>query len=125
MWHMPVLAPLLCTAASPTPSPFAVKINSVDMRWTCMDSNDCVCKYCTVMPSCMTHIPVNSTHGQHSAFKRCYKPAKPHLCLCFGLAKQVTNTPWGERVTFLFDPAGDVGPKALHVSPFMNMQNTW
>lgn len=32
---------------------------------------------------------------------------------------QVTNTPWGERVTFLFDPNGDSVAKPLHVSPFM------
>jgi DUF1365 family protein len=38
---------------------------------------------------------------------------------------EVTNTPWGERVTFAFDPAGDASPKALHVSPFMDMGNTW
>jgi hypothetical protein len=38
---------------------------------------------------------------------------------------QVTNTPWGDRVTFMFNPEGDVSPKALHVSPFMDMQNTW
>jgi DUF1365 family protein len=45
------------------------------------------------------------------------------LWLLFSL--QVTNTPWGDRVTFMFNPAGDVTPKALHVSPFMDMQNTW
>ncbi|KAK9801897.1 hypothetical protein WJX73_009084 [Symbiochloris irregularis] len=38
---------------------------------------------------------------------------------------KVTNTPWGASVTFLFDPAGQSVPKALHVSPFMDMQNTW
>lgn len=38
---------------------------------------------------------------------------------------QVTNTPWGERVSFVFSPAGDVSPKALHVSPFMDMDNIW
>eukprot|EP00878_Enallax_costatus_P024533 GHUV01026186.1.p1 GENE.GHUV01026186.1~~GHUV01026186.1.p1 ORF type:complete len:306 (+),score=57.17 GHUV01026186.1:617-1534(+) len=38
---------------------------------------------------------------------------------------EVTNTPWGERVTFLFNPEGDESPKALHVSPFMDMNNTW
>ncbi|WIA12448.1 hypothetical protein OEZ85_012483 [Tetradesmus obliquus] len=38
---------------------------------------------------------------------------------------EVTNTPWGDRVTFLFNTDGDVSPKALHVSPFMDMQNTW
>lgn len=38
---------------------------------------------------------------------------------------EVTNTPWGERVTFLFDHRGAVVPKALHVSPMMDMHNTW
>lgn len=38
---------------------------------------------------------------------------------------EVTNTPWAERVTFLFDPAGSRVPKALHVSPMMDMRNTW
>lgn len=38
---------------------------------------------------------------------------------------EVTNTPWGERVTFLFDPQGTHAPKALHVSPMMDMKNTW
>ncbi|XP_021860337.1 uncharacterized protein [Spinacia oleracea] len=38
---------------------------------------------------------------------------------------EVTNTPWGERVTFVFDPSSDVVAKALHVSPFMDMQGSW
>lgn len=38
---------------------------------------------------------------------------------------QVTNTPWGDRVIFLFDPNGQLVPKSLHVSPFMDMRNTW
>ncbi|MCO5563134.1 hypothetical protein L7F22_016770 [Adiantum nelumboides] len=38
---------------------------------------------------------------------------------------KVTNTPWGERVTFLFDPTGDAVAKPLHVSPFMNMSGIW
>ena len=38
---------------------------------------------------------------------------------------EVTNTPWGERVTFNFDPAGQRVPKALHVSPFMDMRGDW
>jgi hypothetical protein len=37
----------------------------------------------------------------------------------------VTNTPWGERVTFVFDPKGQRVQKALHVSPFMDMDNVW
>ncbi|EPS70462.1 hypothetical protein M569_04301 [Genlisea aurea] len=32
---------------------------------------------------------------------------------------EVTNTPWGERVTFVFDPNSDLVAKPLHVSPFM------
>ncbi|XP_060179608.1 uncharacterized protein LOC132609577 isoform X1 [Lycium barbarum] len=38
---------------------------------------------------------------------------------------EVTNTPWGERVSFLFNPNSDVVAKALHVSPFMDMLGTW
>jgi DUF1365 family protein len=47
---------------------------------------------------------------------------------------EVTNTPWGERVTFAFLPAdptnnttkhGQNVPKALHVSPLMDMTSTW
>lgn len=51
----------------------------------------------------------------------CYR-ADMHLERCIA---EVTNTPWGERVTFLFDPAGTHAPKALHVSPMMDMDNTW
>jgi len=39
---------------------------------------------------------------------------------------EVTNTPWGERVVFSFEPEmKDALPKSLHVSPFMDMKNTW
>ncbi|CAN4095932.1 unnamed protein product [Withania somnifera] len=38
---------------------------------------------------------------------------------------EVTNTPWGERVSFLFNPNSDVVAKALHVSPFMDMLGNW
>ncbi|KAG2318983.1 hypothetical protein Bca52824_012196 [Brassica carinata] len=38
---------------------------------------------------------------------------------------QVTNTPWGERVTFVFDPESDVVAKSLQVSPFMDMLGNW
>ena len=38
---------------------------------------------------------------------------------------EVTNTPWGERVRFGFHPGGDVVPKSLHVSPFMDMKGRW
>ncbi|KAK4440176.1 hypothetical protein Salat_0352500 [Sesamum alatum] len=38
---------------------------------------------------------------------------------------EVTNTPWGERVTFLFNPNSDLVAKPLHVSPFMDMLGNW
>ena len=39
---------------------------------------------------------------------------------------QVTNTPWGEKVVFSFEPhMKEPFPKSLHVSPFMDMSNTW
>ena len=41
----------------------------------------------------------------------CYDAAGA-LATCIA---EVTNTPWGERVTFLFDPNKDVVPKSLHV----------
>jgi DUF1365 family protein len=44
------------------------------------------------------------------------------LAICIA---EVTNTPWGDRVTFLFDPRGTSVPKVLHVSPLMDMMNVW
>ena len=38
---------------------------------------------------------------------------------------EVTNTPWGARVTFVFDPGQQAVPKAMHVSPLMDMRSTW
>ena len=38
---------------------------------------------------------------------------------------EVTNTPWGERVVFNFEPNGQRVPKSLHVSPFMDMEGEW
>ena len=51
----------------------------------------------------------------------CYS-CKHELVCCIA---EVTNTPWGERVTFVFSPAGTRVPKSLHVSPMMDMKNTW
>ncbi|XP_042454634.1 uncharacterized protein LOC122038770 [Zingiber officinale] len=47
---------------------------------------------------------------------------KPSLKMCIA---EVTNTPWGERVSFTFSPGSDVAAKPLHVSPFMDMQGNW
>ncbi|KAJ3669976.1 hypothetical protein LUZ60_010300 [Juncus effusus] len=38
---------------------------------------------------------------------------------------EVTNTPWGERVNFVFQPGSDFVAKPLHVSPFMDMMGNW
>jgi len=38
---------------------------------------------------------------------------------------EVTNTPWGDRVQFCFEPSGDVLPKAMHVSPLQDMRASW
>lgn len=46
----------------------------------------------------------------------------PLLVQCIA---EVSNTPWNERVTFVFQPDGQSVRKALHVSPFMDMKNTW
>eukprot|EP00250_Pteridium_aquilinum_P024569 c2925_g1_i1 orf=81-1100(+) len=52
----------------------------------------------------------------------CFDDDETHLSICIA---EVTNTPWGERVTFLFDPNGDTVAKPLHVSPFMDMLGFW
>eukprot|EP01025_Chloroclados_australasicus_P002819 TRINITY_DN10644_c0_g1_i1.p1 TRINITY_DN10644_c0_g1~~TRINITY_DN10644_c0_g1_i1.p1 ORF type:complete len:286 (+),score=16.48 TRINITY_DN10644_c0_g1_i1:70-927(+) len=51
----------------------------------------------------------------------CYNSVQ-ELKMCIA---EVTNTPWGERVVFLFDPNGQRVPKCLHVSPFMDMNAEW
>ena len=38
---------------------------------------------------------------------------------------EVTNTPWGDRVAFPFNPRGDSTPKPLHVSPLQDMRSAW
>ncbi|CAK9199913.1 unnamed protein product [Sphagnum troendelagicum] len=38
---------------------------------------------------------------------------------------EVTNTPWAERATFLFNPGMDQVAKSLYVSPFMDMKGVW
>ncbi|KAI4370966.1 hypothetical protein MLD38_019252 [Melastoma candidum] len=54
----------------------------------------------------------------------CYslKGGTQHLDKCIA---EVTNTPWGERVLFAFNPNSDVVAKPLHVSPFMDMLGNW
>ncbi|GJP71378.1 hypothetical protein CLOP_g2214 [Closterium sp. NIES-67] len=54
--------------------------------------------------------------------ERALLPPAESLAICIG---EVSNTPWTDRVTFLFAPLLDRVPKPLHVSPFMDMQSTW
>eukprot|EP00198_Chlamydomonas_reinhardtii_P007176 XP_001696512.1 predicted protein [Chlamydomonas reinhardtii] len=62
-----------------------------------------------------------SSGGKGAGAKEEAGAAEPKLERCIA---EVTNTPWNERVTFVFDPAGARVAKALHVSPFMDMHNT-
>lgn len=55
----------------------------------------------------------------------CFKPGGEELDF---LVAEVTNTPWGEKIGYVLDVAGQTGgnqraefPKAMHVSPFMPM----
>ncbi|KAM1347221.1 hypothetical protein PS2_036177 [Malus domestica] len=52
----------------------------------------------------------------------CYDVGEQLLKKCIA---EVTNTPWGERVTFVFNPNSDLVAKPLHVSPFMDMLGNW
>uniref|UniRef100_A0A7N0V4X6 DUF1365 domain-containing protein n=1 Tax=Kalanchoe fedtschenkoi TaxID=63787 RepID=A0A7N0V4X6_KALFE len=54
----------------------------------------------------------------------CYETGLQGRCLKKCIAV-VTNTPWGEKVRFVFDPASDLVAKPLHVSPFMDMLGNW
>ncbi|PKA56980.1 hypothetical protein AXF42_Ash002284 [Apostasia shenzhenica] len=48
--------------------------------------------------------------------------SSPRLKNCIA---EVTNTPWAEKVFFVFNPHSDLVAKPLHVSPFMDMQGNW
>ena len=61
----------------------------------------------------------SKSSGDKSALS---KPPPPLLRCCVA---EVTNTPWGERVRFDFDPRGQRVPKSLHVSPFMDAEGDW
>ncbi|URE16042.1 hypothetical protein MUK42_11865 [Musa troglodytarum] len=72
-------------------------------------------------------IPANIGYEQNPlSVYYCYEVAEdegreevgpaPILRMCIA---EVTNTPWGERVSFVFCPGSDVVAKPLHVSPFM------
>lgn len=60
-----------------------------------------------------------------------FNPVRFHYCWHEGalhaVVAEVTNTPWGERHSYVLDPAGGLVDKALHVSPFqpMDQQYAW
>ena len=76
------------------------------------------------------------------SFGHCFNPVSFYYCFApdgerlAAIVAEVTNTPWGERHAYVLTPDGDsVAPavlggsfdKALHVSPFMGMDQryTW
>lgn len=75
----------------------------------------------------LTHPPAAGYHQNPISVYYCYADMTPGIedvpVICIA---EVTNTPWGERVSFAFRPGQPESvPKALHVSPLMDMKNTW
>jgi uncharacterized protein len=68
---------------------------------------------------------------QPRSFGHCFNPVSFYYCLdergaeIEALVAEVTNTPWGERHAYVIP--GDTGhfQKALHVSPFLEMEQTY
>lgn len=69
----------------------------------------------------LTH-PISAGYMQNPISVYYCHDAAGQLQLCIA---EVTNTPWAERVTFLFRPEGETVAKSLHVSPLMDMKSTW
>jgi DUF1365 family protein len=68
---------------------------------------------------------------QLRSFGHCFNPVSFYYCLddtggeIQALVAEVTNTPWGERHAYVI-PGGDGRfEKALHVSPFLEMDHTY
>ncbi|KAB1222599.1 hypothetical protein CJ030_MR2G000416 [Morella rubra] len=79
----------------------------------------------TTGPVLLLTIPPSVGYEQNPlSLYYCYDIEGPAQCLKKCIA-EVTNTPWGERVSFVFDPNSDLVAKPLHVSPFMDMHGTW
>ena len=70
----------------------------------------------------LTHPSVGGYRQNPISVYYCYDESNTTLEMCIA---EVTNTPWGDRVTFLFRPDGEKVPKSLHVSPLMDMSNIW
>ncbi|MFL5847003.1 MAG: DUF1365 domain-containing protein [Solirubrobacteraceae bacterium] len=48
-----------------------------------------------------------------------------HAGALHAVVAEVTNTPWGEKHSYVLDPAGGRIDKAMHVSPFMPMDQEY
>jgi DUF1365 family protein len=71
---------------------------------------------------------------QLRSFGHCFNPVSFYYCLdadgrLDALVAEVTNTPWGDRHAYVLSGTGavlhDGAPKALHVSPFMGMDQAY
>ncbi|XP_062160493.1 uncharacterized protein LOC133867744 isoform X1 [Alnus glutinosa] len=79
----------------------------------------------TTGPILLLTIPPSVGYEQNPlSLYYCYDVEGSTQCLKKCIA-EVTNTPWGERVSFVFNPNTDLVAKPLHVSPFMDMLGTW
>ncbi|KAJ0982351.1 hypothetical protein J5N97_010606 [Dioscorea zingiberensis] len=78
----------------------------------------------TTGPVFLLTIPASVGYEQNPlSVYYCYdEGSSQQLKMCIA---EVTNTPWGERVLFTFDPDSDLVAKPLHVSPFMDMLGNW
>jgi uncharacterized protein len=64
------------------------------------------------------------------SFGHCFNPIALYYCFDRAdrlewIVAEVTNTPWGERHAYVLPAAGGELEKALHVSPFMGMEQTY
>ena len=64
------------------------------------------------------------------SFGHCFNPVSFYYCFApdgetlEAVVAEVTNTPWGERHAYVLPASGDMD-KALHVSPFMSMDQRY
>ena len=64
------------------------------------------------------------------SFGHCFNPIALYYCFdpeerLESIVAEVTNTPWGERHRYVLPAGGGELDKALHVSPFMGMEQTY
>jgi uncharacterized protein len=68
---------------------------------------------------------------QLRSFGHCFNPVSFYYCLdetsgqIEALVAEVTNTPWGERHAYVIPEGAGRFEKALHVSPFLEMDHTY